>query len=714
MAMESVGKNIAVSQAAMNSATVTPEKVSSSTFAGRIYSNLESLKSKFEYVTDLFKDKIEDIKSAFSSKKEAVTEKVVENPVFNKNISSLGKERLNADSDPALLEPIATHRGFKNNDAYEGKPEDKNNKSSDSYSNFDNNSGPTREAYSRVDSYSNFDEKAAAPPAKETYSKVESYSNFDKGSTAPNETYSKIDSDDPPQTSSPSTEYANVDRAPPSDYQRSPTTEYANADRPEPSNYVRPEQTQDPPANGRARATHAGYEPLNKNQTNPNYSKLPEPADSPTEYANVDRAPPSDYQRPPTTEYANVDTPKTSEYVKASPQNNAPPSDYQQFSSTESRTSNYSQVPPSPANDYKRTDSSNVDQSPRTSEYVKASPTLANDYQPTQPGIVQSSPRSKYVKFNNPNETTRSPPQLIKARSFASRIYSRLVGNKEVAVENRNFSFKANIGKGSQSDVVLVNVAKTKFDAHGNEVKVNKERVLVVPKQDEDLKNAVQINQILHAKAKEAKNNGQDALPNVLIAKAISFKNEIVFQAKYMAGGTVLSNIGKSSTQQLRSMAAGMARGVQQLHKNGILHRDIKADNFLVTPDGTVKIADMGKAIERGKGTSTNLFRSAVPPELKKSADWNEKMDIYQLGVAIFQTLTGTTSFSELEDNMIGDVVTRDRSNSNELRKARDQNSGSWKGMEKLDPETRAMVTRMTDSDPNKRPSADEVAAFFE
>lgn len=713
MAMESVGKNIAVSQAAMSSATVSTEKVSSSTFAGRIYSNLESLKSKFEYVTDLFKDKIEDIKSAFSSKKEAVTEKVVENPVFNKNISSLGKERLNADSDPALLEPIATHRSFKNNDAYEGKPEDKNNKSADSYSNFDNKSGPAREAYSRVDSYSNFDEQATPSPTKETYSKVEGYSNFDKGSTAPKETYSTVDSNNPPQASSPTTEYANVDRALPSDYQRSPTTEYANADRPEPSNYVRPQQTEDPPANGRARETHAGYESLNKNQTNPNYSKLPEPADSPTEYANVDRTPSSDYQRPPTTEYANVDKPKSSEYVKAFPQNNAPPSDYQQFSSTDPRTSNYSQVDSSVPNDYKRTESANVDQSPRTSEYVKPSRLPTNDSQANQPEIVPSSPRSKYVKFSIPNETTRSPTTLTKARSFASRIYNRLVGNKEVAVENRNFSFKAKIGSGSQSEVVLVNVAKTKIDAHGNEVKVNKERVLVVPKKDEDLQNAIQINQILHAKAKDAKSKGQDSLPNVLIAKAISFKDEVVFQAKYIAGGTVLSNIGKSSTQQLRSMAAGMARGVQQLHNNGILHRDIKADNFLVTPDGTVKIADMGKAIEKGKGTSTKLFTTAVPPELKKSADWNEKMDIYQLGVAIFQTLTGTTSFSDLEDNMVGNVDKRDRSNSNELRKARDQNSGSWKGMEKLDPETRAMVTRMTDSDPNNRPSADEVAAFF-
>ncbi len=84
-------------------------------------------------------------------------------------------------------------------------------------------------------------------------------------------------------------------------------------------------------------------------------------------------------------------------------------------------------------------------------------------------------------------------------------------------------------------------------------------------------------------------------------------------------------------------------------HQNGIIHRDVKPSNLLVTVDGRVKIADFGLALctrleerlETQATLSLGTPEYAAPEQLKEGAAVDHRADIYALGVMIYQMLTG-------------------------------------------------------------------------
>lgn len=94
-------------------------------------------------------------------------------------------------------------------------------------------------------------------------------------------------------------------------------------------------------------------------------------------------------------------------------------------------------------------------------------------------------------------------------------------------------------------------------------------------------------------------------------------------------------------------------------HKNNIIHRDIKPNNIILTPDGTPKILDFGIATLMGGQKDNDMIMgtpSYMSPEQVKNEPLDERSDIYSLGVMLYQMLTGvapydTTSMSEFEIN---------------------------------------------------------------
>ena len=107
---------------------------------------------------------------------------------------------------------------------------------------------------------------------------------------------------------------------------------------------------------------------------------------------------------------------------------------------------------------------------------------------------------------------------------------------------------------------------------------------------------------------------------------------------------------GKLPWKDAVKIASQIASGLEQAHKNHIIHRDIKPHNIIMTRDGIAKITDFG--IAKAVSNSTiNAFGSTVgsvhyfSPEHARGGYTDEKSDIYSLGVVLYEMLTGKLPF---------------------------------------------------------------------
>jgi serine/threonine protein kinase len=97
------------------------------------------------------------------------------------------------------------------------------------------------------------------------------------------------------------------------------------------------------------------------------------------------------------------------------------------------------------------------------------------------------------------------------------------------------------------------------------------------------------------------------------------------------------------------------AQGLHHAHKNGMVHRDVKPDNIMVTKDGQVKLADLGLVKEAdndvnltrtGRGLGTPHFMA--PEQFRNAKNADVKCDIYSLGATLYQMVTGELPFRSL------------------------------------------------------------------
>ncbi|MSU78879.1 MAG: serine/threonine protein kinase [Gemmataceae bacterium] len=122
----------------------------------------------------------------------------------------------------------------------------------------------------------------------------------------------------------------------------------------------------------------------------------------------------------------------------------------------------------------------------------------------------------------------------------------------------------------------------------------------------------------------------------------------------FVEGGSVeswLKKLGKFSIGDAFHIILKTAEGLQHAHEQGLIHRDIKPDNLLITKDGVIKVADLGLAkdtedlslTKTGAGAGTPIYMA--PEQARDVKHVDARVDIYALGVMFYVFLTGQTPF---------------------------------------------------------------------
>ncbi|UCE18119.1 MAG: serine/threonine protein kinase [Gemmatimonadota bacterium] len=121
---------------------------------------------------------------------------------------------------------------------------------------------------------------------------------------------------------------------------------------------------------------------------------------------------------------------------------------------------------------------------------------------------------------------------------------------------------------------------------------------------------------------------------------------------EYVEGQTLSDVLGSDSLpiERVLDIAIQTADGLSEAHKKGIVHRDIKSDNIMVTPRGLVKIMDFGLAKLKGVSRLTRTGStvgtiSYMSPEQAQGLEVDYRTDVFSLGVVLYEMIAGHRPF---------------------------------------------------------------------
>ena len=154
---------------------------------------------------------------------------------------------------------------------------------------------------------------------------------------------------------------------------------------------------------------------------------------------------------------------------------------------------------------------------------------------------------------------------------------------------------------------------------------------------------------------REAKSAANLNHPNIVQIFDWGIEEEPYFVMEYIEGNTLTSIIAKNRTISLSDIlfiGAQVSSGLHAAHQKGLVHRDIKPGNIMITPDGKVKVTDFGIVSlqnEESDITKTGSIlgtASYISPEQAQGKPVSIESDLYSLGTVLYELITGKTPFS--------------------------------------------------------------------
>jgi serine/threonine-protein kinase len=165
--------------------------------------------------------------------------------------------------------------------------------------------------------------------------------------------------------------------------------------------------------------------------------------------------------------------------------------------------------------------------------------------------------------------------------------------------------------------------------------------------------------------------------PNIVSVYDVGEQDGIYFIVmEYIQGQTLKEYIRKNikmNYNEALNIVYQICLALEHAHKNGIVHRDIKPHNILITDDKIIKVTDFGiaRASSSVTMTNTNNVMGSVhyfSPEQARGGYSDHRTDIYSLGVVMYEMLTGslpydaespiTVALKHIQDSVKEPVVT--------------------------------------------------------
>lgn len=143
-------------------------------------------------------------------------------------------------------------------------------------------------------------------------------------------------------------------------------------------------------------------------------------------------------------------------------------------------------------------------------------------------------------------------------------------------------------------------------------------------------------------------------------------ETRIYFVMEYISGGDLMLHIQteRFSRQRTKFYAAEVLLALEYFHSQGIVYRDLKLDNIMLTLDGHVKVADYGLCKESmWAGATTNTFCGTpefMAPEILLEQPYTRAVDWWAFGILLYEMILGQAPFRGDDEDEIFDAILED------------------------------------------------------
>lgn len=167
--------------------------------------------------------------------------------------------------------------------------------------------------------------------------------------------------------------------------------------------------------------------------------------------------------------------------------------------------------------------------------------------------------------------------------------------------------------------------------------------------------------------------------PNIVtIYEVGAYRDSVFIAMEFVPGQSLLNWIAQQNTDSFKSESGGppveilgqclailiqVCEALEEAHQAGIIHRDVKPSNILVTDDGKIKIVDFGLALSREYGSdfvseSSSGTLEYLAPEQAKAGRLDGRTDIWAVGVLFYKMICGRAPFSgEFDQTIIYSIL---------------------------------------------------------